>query len=194
MKLTDIQHHCNEVGDCYLWKRATANGHPCIRHEGRNQLVRRTLWVSAHGPIPAGHIVRAKCGDKLCINPAHTELTTFARLGKELGALGIMSGPIRSAAIQRTKRRTQGKLSIEAVREIRASDETTIAMAEKFGVAQAHISKIRKNKCQIDYSSPFAGLGAMPARGGQKNPTTTKSRLGLVTWLADKTPMKKSDA
>lgn len=168
MKLADIQHHCHEVGDCCLWKRSTANGHPCIRLDGKNQLVRRALWVSAHGPIPAGHIVRAKCGDKLCINPEHTEITTFARLGKELGALGIMSGPIRSAAIQRTKRNTQGKLSIEAVREIRSSDATTVSMAEKFGVTQAHISKVRKNKCQIDYSSPFAGLWAVPAHGGQK--------------------------
>lgn len=131
MKLADIKHHCHEVGECHLWKRATANGHPCIRHEGRNQLVRRALWESAHGPI-------------------------------------------RSAAIQRTKRRTQWKLSIEAVQEIRASDETTIAMAEKFGVAQAHISKIRKIKCKIDYSSPFAGLWAVPAHGGQRT-TTRKS-------------------
>lgn len=71
-----------------------------------------------------------------------------------------MSGPVRSAAIQRTKRKTQGKLTVDDVRAIRASDEKVIVLAARFGVSQAHISKVRLHKAQIDYHSPFAGLGA----------------------------------
>lgn len=68
---------------------------------------------------------------------------------------------MRSASIQRTKRNSkQCKLALDAVRAIRASDETTIVLAARYGVSQAHVSKVRKHKCQIDYSNPFSGLGA----------------------------------
>lgn len=149
-----------EDGSCLIWKGGCCNGHPATRHNGKTVLVRRLLWQELHGEIPAGHIVRMTCECKKCIEPTHMKCTTYQRLGKELGAKGIMSGPVRSAAIQRTKRKTQGKLTIEAVRAIRASDETTVALAVRYGVAQAHISKVRKHKCQIDYQSPFTGLGA----------------------------------
>lgn len=158
--LSKIIHHCTEEGDCLLWRRSRCNGHPAMRIEGKTQLIRRVIWQESNGEIPQGKIVRVTCGSPLCINPSHIELTSYQKLGKQLGALGIMSGQVRSAAIQRAKRKTQGKLSLDAVRDIRTSDETTIVLAARYGVAQAHISKVRKHKCQRDYSSPFAGLGA----------------------------------
>lgn len=158
--IDDLRHHCTEEGDCLIWKRGCCNGHPATRVGKRTRLVRRVLWESANGPIPVGKILRATCGNLLCIEPAHTELTTYQRVAKQCGAIGLMSGPVRSAAIQRVKRKTQGKLTLEAVRDIRASEETTVVLAARYGVAQGHISKVRKHKCQIDYHSPFAGLGA----------------------------------
>jgi HNH endonuclease len=157
--IENLLHHCTEDADCFLWRRACCNGHPAMKVGTKTKLVRRVLWESANGPIPVGCIVRVTCGHALCINPKHTELTTYQRLGKQLGALGVMSGPVRSAAIQRAKRKL-GKLSIDDVRAIRASDETGVVLAAKYGVAQAHISKVRLHKSQIDYHSPFAGLGA----------------------------------
>ena len=161
MNIDDLLHHCTEDGDCLIWRRACCNGHPAMRVEQKTKLVRRVLWESANGPILDGKILRVTCGSALCICPSHTELTTYQRVAKQLGALGVMSGPVRSASIQRTKRNSkQCKLTLDAVRAIRASEETTIVLAARYGVAQAHISKVRKHKCQIDYQSPFAGLGA----------------------------------
>ena len=159
--IEDLRHHCIEEGDCLLWKRGCCNGHPAMRVGNKTMLVRRLLWQAANGPIPTGKIIRPTCGSLLCINLDHAELTTYQRVAEQCGALGLMSGPVRSAAIQRVKRGSkQGKLSVDDVRAIRASEETTIVLAARFGVAQAHISKVRKHKCQIDYHSPFAGLGA----------------------------------
>ena len=158
MRLAD---RTQEDGACLIWKGGCCNGHPATRHNGKTVLVRRLLWQELHGEIPAGHIVRMTCECKKCIEPAHMKCTTYQRLAKQLGALGVMSGPVRSAAIQKAKRNSkQCKLTLDAVRAIRASDETTIVLAARYGVAQAHISKVRKHKCQIDYQSPFTGLGA----------------------------------
>lgn len=156
--LNDLRHHCTEYGDCFLWKRCTCNGHPAMRKDGKTKLVRRILWESKNGPIPNGGIIKTTCGDVLCINPEHFELTSMKKLCKELGALGVMSGAMRSAAIQKTKRKTHGKLTLDAVNHIRSSNETTVKLAEIYGVAQGHISKVRKNKVWVNYSSPFSGL------------------------------------
>ena len=152
--------HTTDDGDCLVWTRSCCNGHPAARVGSKTVLVRRVLWADLHGEIPVGSIVRMTCSTPLCINPDHITLTTYQRLGKQLGALGVMSGPERSAAIARTKRKTQAKLTDAAVRDIRTSDETTIVMAARYGVAQAHISKVRKHKAWRDFSSPFNGLGA----------------------------------
>lgn len=160
MNINDLRHHCTDDAGCLIWRRSCCNGHPAMRVGKKTKLVRRVLWEVAHGPIPAGCIVRVTCGNVLCINPECTDLTTYQRLGKQLGALGIMSGPVRSAAIARAKRKTQGKLTDAAVRDMRTSDEPGRVLAERWGVSQGHVSKVQKHKARRDFSSPFAGLGA----------------------------------
>lgn len=123
-------------------------------------LVRRVLFTELHGEIERGQIVHMTCNTPKCVNPAHIELTTYQKLGKQLGALGVMSGPVRSAAIARVKRKTHGKLTDEAVRDIRTSNELGRVLAERYGIAQAHVSKVQLHKARREFSSPFNGLGA----------------------------------
>lgn len=158
--MNPLLQHTIEDGDCMVWTRSCCNGHPAARIEGKTVLVRRVLWAQALDDIPAGHIVRMTCNTPLCVNPDHIELTTYQRLGKQLGALGVMSGPVRSAAIARAKRKTHGKLSDEAVRDIRTSNELGRVLAARHGVSQAHVSKVQKHKAWREFSSPFNGLGA----------------------------------
>ena len=87
------------------------------------------------------------------------ELTTHQAIAVRNGAMGLMSGPARSAAIARVKRKT-GKLTADAVREIRASTETGVMLAARFGVAQAHISKVKLHKVQRDFTNPWMQLGS----------------------------------
>lgn len=157
---TDIQHRTTDDAGCAVWRYSCCNGHPAFRHEGKTVLVRRALWQDEHGEIPDGKIIRMTCETPKCVHPEHMTLTTYRRLGKELGALGLMSGPVRSAKIAATKRAKYGKLTAEAVRDIRSSPETGRAMAAKYGVDEKHISRIRLNRTWREFSSPFAGLGA----------------------------------
>ncbi len=158
--LETIASKTTDDAGCMVWTRSCCNGHPAARIGNKTMLVRRVLWVELHGDIPSGHIVHMTCNTPLCVEPGHMELTTFQKLGKKLGALGVMSGPIRSAAIARSKRKTHAKLSDDAVRDIRTSNESGVALAEKYGISQAHLSKVRLHKAWREFSSPFNGLGA----------------------------------
>ena len=132
-----------------------------MRQDGKAVLVRRAIWQDKHGDIEPGKIIRMTCETTGCVHPDHMQLTTYKRLAKQLGSLGLMSGPVRSSKIAATKRAKYAKLTHDAVMEIRSSNETGKALAEKFQVAQGHISKIQLGKCWKQFSSPWAGLGAM---------------------------------
>jgi hypothetical protein len=158
MTFDDIKHLTRDDAGCAVWLHYCCNGHPAMRHDGKTQLVRRLLWSSIHGPIPGGRIVRCKCGTPKCVNPECLELTTRKKLAKELGAIGLMSGQKRSAAIARAKRKTHGKLTQEAVDAIRSSSEKTDVLGARYGISAAHVSKVRIGKSWRDFSSPWAGL------------------------------------
>jgi hypothetical protein len=88
--------------------------------------------------------------------------TTQKKLCIELGAMGVMGGPVRSAklsAVVRTSSRA--KLDMTAVDRIRSSSETGAALALDLGVSEQVISRVRSHQAWRNYSSPFAGLGAL---------------------------------
>lgn len=148
-----------EDGDCLIWTRGCSNGHPATKVNGKNVLVRRAIWEDMNGPIEPGKILRCTCGSKKCINPEHTEKTTYQRLAKQLGAIGVMSGPVRSAKIAATKRAgPTAKLTDSDVARIRSSNETGRVLALELGVNEKTISRVRLGQVRKDYRSPWGGL------------------------------------
>ena len=146
-------------GGCLVWQGCCANGHPAVTIGGKQLLVRRVLWEEMNGPLKPGEIVRCTCKTPKCIKPECAIKTTQGKLAKEMGAAGLMSGPVRSAAIAKAKRSgNQSKLSDEAVRELRASDEFVPDLAARLGISEGHAYKVRRSAARRDYSSPFAGL------------------------------------
>ena len=156
----NLAHLTIEEGDCLIWQRATTNGHPVWRIDGKSQLVRRHLWTVTHGPIPAGKIVRTTCRNTLCVVIDHLALTTYSALAKSLGP-AVMGGLVRSANVARAKQgQSVAVLNWDMVREIRASTETGAAISRRMGIAQTLTSRVRSHKAWKEYSSPFAGLGS----------------------------------
>ena len=114
-----IQSYATEDGDCLIWQRSTSNGYPAMRFEGTTQLVRRIQWKLLNDTIPKGHIIRATCGNVLCVNPEHSKKMTYSALGKQLGPAS-MGGVIRGAKIARNKRALYGNHDVVA--KIKASE------------------------------------------------------------------------
>lgn len=90
----------------------------------------RRIFIHVNGPIPDGLVVRHKCDNPACVNPAHLELGTDAE----------------NAADKAQRRRTQTKITDDAVRRIRNSRLKGVELAREYGLSTAAISLIRAGK------------------------------------------------
>ena len=161
MNLLDyVRARCVEDGDCLRWTGTLYNGHPGGTLDGRKILIRRALYEHANGPIPAGQIIRCHCGTPLCIQREHWRLTTYRSVATECGALGLMSGPVRSARIAATKRAgPQARITQDEARAIRVSVEPGTVLAARHGIAESTVSRIRRSEVRREYvGNPWAGL------------------------------------
>ena len=155
-----LARNTEEVGECLEWQGYREDGTPriTVRANGRSQVmqVRRVQWLLHHGPESIeNRLVYASCGNQHCVHPDHLKLLTPQQRGRMMGSRSNTAA--RSAKIAQ-KARAKGKLTIENVREIRASDETGVALAARFGVNKSMISAIRSHRAWREFNSPFAGL------------------------------------
>jgi hypothetical protein len=149
-----IQLNSIEEGECLLWKGRTSDGG--VPRLGDRSL-RRLLYEAAVGEVPAGMLTSTKCGNPECLNPAHLCLKTRSKVLIDTYATSDLA--IRRAAASTRESRKKAKLTIEAAREIRMSDETLDVMAARFGVHRTLCSQIRRGVAWKE-ANPFTGLGA----------------------------------
>ena len=121
----------NEDG-CWLWKLGhTKDGYAEMKYEGKTcHVVHRLHWLLSGRTIPEGHVIRHKCKNRHCVALDHLETGTLSENQIDRHRDGTM-----------TK-----KLDEDQVREIRISTEFQQKLAERFGVHQSCISKIRKGR------------------------------------------------
>jgi len=154
-----IHDRCDEVGDCWIWKDAVGkHGYPIMRRRPSGCLLVRRVAVALGGrPAQPRQPVACTCDEKRCCNPAHLKPSTPAAVAKAAAAKGAFSSMARSAKIAQSKR-ASAKLTLEIAREIRASEDSGPALAERYGVTRSMIGIIRRGAAWRDYSNPFTGL------------------------------------
>jgi hypothetical protein len=126
---------------CWIWtgpKFAQGYGRFCLR--SRSLKAHRFSWEMHHGkPVPHGLVICHSCDNKQCVNPEHLRAETQAfnvREAIERERWKPNFGAINGRTI----------LTHESVREIRASSETQILLAKRYGVSQTHISRIKRGE------------------------------------------------
>lgn len=164
MTLERIKSRCLECGACWQWTGSTSGTCPKIawwgEHGREHRVVRRIVWELAKGPIPEGMLVTVNCGNSLCLNPAHLELTTRAEVTRKNSAKAAVQLR-RRASSARTAQAKFGKITMDIAREIRLSDKTGRQLARELEVSPSLVSKVRLNKSWIEPQNPFSfGLGA----------------------------------
>jgi hypothetical protein len=69
-----------EVGSpdaCWPFKdRLSSLGYGQIRHAGKRVMAHRIAYMDSVGPIANGLVVRHRCDNSMCCNPAHLQLGT----------------------------------------------------------------------------------------------------------------------
>jgi hypothetical protein len=82
----------------------------------------RLAYKREHGEIPEGLQIDHLCRERACVNPDHLEAVTPQ---------------------ENTHRGNGTKLTKEEVKEIRDSDDPQSVLADRYGVSQGHISRIK---------------------------------------------------
>ena len=66
-----------EACGCWIWTGRTEKGVPVIRTTDSQTTAARYYWAREKGkPVPAGKVLYALCGNRLCVNPRHREPVT----------------------------------------------------------------------------------------------------------------------
>lgn len=123
-------------GECWPWRAksvASAGGHGIFRPSKNIPLVRahRFAWEVANGPIPGGQVIRHRCDNPPCCNPAHLVPGTQSENVADMHA--------------RKRRRYRTMFSadeIALIRERYRTGETQTAIAAESGCTASYISAI----------------------------------------------------
>lgn len=119
-------------GECMLYGGyLTAAGYGLVAISGKTCSAHRAAYSLCNGPIPPGACVMHTCDKPACVNPSHLVL------GTQLDNMRDRKGKGRYA-------RASVKLTLDQVKEIRASTESIASFAKRFGVRNYTIACIRK--------------------------------------------------
>jgi len=97
----------------------------------------RVTWEIVNGPIPDGLLVLHHCDNPPCTNPIHLFLGTIKDNSHDA---------MHKGRLPHGERVSGSKLTPEIIRLIRDSTDGQYDLAERFGVNQSHISRIRSRQ------------------------------------------------
>jgi hypothetical protein len=120
---------------CWEWAGTVSNGYGVIGINGRNEQASRVAWTLANGPIPDGSIVSRTCGNPLCVNRRHMELTTRAENLEKMRHRGENNSGSKLTSDQ-----------VISIRQRVKDGERQAALAREYDVSKNLINLIVKRK------------------------------------------------
>lgn len=123
---------------CWIWLHQTNQaGYGVLSYRDRIVRAHRLCWEQFQGPISDGAHVLHKCDTRPCINPDHL-------------FLGSNDDNVRDMISKKRNRfgetHPARKLTADDVKQIRASTERNMHLANRFGVSRQRISDIRHGR------------------------------------------------
>lgn len=129
---------------CWIFEGAwTSAGYGNVGFGGKNWLAHRLSYSILVEPLSASDFLCHKCDTPACVNPDHLFIGTPADNSGDM---------VRKQRHVFGEKQHKARLTVGAVREIRASKLTDVELAEKFGVCRATVTYARNGKTwkQVD--------------------------------------------
>ena len=168
----DLRQRCRIDPDtgCWHWGLAIVQGYPKVHFvtpEGKRVSMRgrrAALYLRRGRDLPKGKMAfpADQCRAVDCVNPAHARFGDRLVHGEYLKRTGKAKSPRKTAANKAIARAKRAKITSEQAAEIRHSEESTYALARKYGIAQSAIWSIKKGRSWLD-TLPTASVFSLGA-------------------------------
>jgi len=131
-----------KADECWPWTSGVGgHGYGIIGLGGRGggkEAAHRVVWRLTHGPLPKkdghhGAVIRHKCNNRRCCNPAHLEL------GTQGDNVADMWKPGKRA-------KGNARLTPKQIAAIKSDPRSSRQIAPLYGVSDAHIRSIRNGR------------------------------------------------
>jgi hypothetical protein len=119
---------------CWLWPGACDRSGRARTH---GFVAARVVWAHVNRTLLPGECVLHRCDTPACINPSHLFVGTHAANVADKVAKGRQARGVRS---------NLSKLNDDAVRAIRASNDTHSALAARFSTSPKNVALIRSGR------------------------------------------------
>jgi hypothetical protein len=133
----------DKTGDCWLFTGGhVPKGYGCIWHsiERRQVYAHRLAYELASGaPIPEGLVVMHSCDTPACCRPEHLSLGTTADNLADMRAKGRANDSVKSRGSSH-----YAAMDEATARAIFAAEGSQQAIADRFGVHQTSVSRIKR--------------------------------------------------
>lgn len=126
--------------DCWEWRSTlNANGYGRFCHDGKKFAAHRLAYKLVHGDFDDDLVIRHRCHNRLCCNPAHL----LAGTQKDNARDAIEAGRFTRGSIN-----GNSKLDDDAVRYIIQNPDKLKGreLAQKFGISPATVSGVRNGR------------------------------------------------
>jgi len=135
-----------EPNACWPWTGSTDGrgyGHLSAYPKGSPLKAPRVAWEIANGPIPDGMLVRHKCDNPPCVNPAHLELGTQKDNTRDTSARGRLNPKSR---LNLRHDKALSTSDMEIVVEMRSRGLSLPVIAKRFGVDSSTVGLYLRGK------------------------------------------------
>jgi hypothetical protein len=116
-----------------------SDGYPMLSFRGKRKHIHRVIYMEAHGEVPPEVVIRHTCDQPLCINLKHLIPGSMWDNAQDRKLRNRDNPPIG-------ERSGTSKLTLEQVRDIRASTEVQHRIALRYGITQSQVSRIKAGK------------------------------------------------
>lgn len=139
--------------DCWLWTGAKQKsdggfyGRIRMPRQRRTEFAHRVSFMLTFGDCPPNRIICHRCGNSLCVNPAHLYAGTPTENNMDRVRHGRQAGGANAGEAHHMARLDW--TTVKAIRRLLREGATQKSLCQRFGISRAQMSRIARNQSWV---------------------------------------------